>query len=222
MPYLTSFVPRLGPAGFFGTVVFLAFGMAAAAQEPSAIVRVDEDWELVVDVPDFLLGAPQVVCVISPTGNIDSLYAAMEINQETLPETNEGGLQLQVWDGEVPLRDTRYPQNAVLSTTGEEIRWTQSMVLEGSTLTFEILNGTSTTWGSFGGQGYLKANMATELNNLDGYHPDVSVAHSGVSFGANRVRRLVLREVRLHTASGEVLVSSTPRVVVYTPSQPQE
>lgn len=213
---------RLAMAGCLGTLIMFSAGISAPAQEPAAIVRIEEDWELVVGVPDPLLVAPQVVCVISPTASIDSLFAAMEINQQTLPDTNEGGLQLQVWEGEVPLRDTHHPQNAILSTSGEVIRWTQVMEIQGSTLTFEILNGSSVTWGSFGGQGYLKINLSTSLTDLSGYHPDVSVAHSGVSFGANRVRRLVLREVRLHTADGEVLVSSTPRLVVGSLNEPQE
>jgi hypothetical protein len=87
------------------------------------------------------------------------------------------------------------------------------MHLSGGMLTFEIVGGSSATWGAFGGQGYLKASTATGLTDLGGYSPQVSASYSGVSYASNRVASLVLRRVRKITQNGQVQEDSTPRVV---------
>jgi hypothetical protein len=92
------------------------------------------------------------------------------------------------------------------------------MEIAGSFLLFEITNGSSTTWGSFGGQGYLKASVPTTLANLNTYNPDVSVQNSGVSYAANRVESLTLKGVRLFLSTEEQLNDTTSRIV-YTRSQ---
>jgi len=85
--------------------------------------------------------------------------------------------------------------------------------LNDGNLTFEIINGTSTTWGNFGGQGYLKSSIATDLTDLNAYDPSVSVEHSGVGYAANRVVWLALRRVRAYTDTGEEVEDTTLRVV---------
>jgi len=179
----------------------VAWAGVASAQSAPAIVRVEEDWELIVGAADPATDAPQVTCVISPTGSVDSVHATFVVNEQSLPTYAAGGLQLQVWEGEVPLSDRRFPNGNVLSTAGEVIRWTQSLELNSGNLTFEITDGSSTTWGSFGGQGYLKSSLTTSLADLNGYDPSVSVAHSGVSYAANRVTWLALKSVRARAKS---------------------
>ncbi len=183
------------------------------AQSGATVVRVEEDWELVVGTPDSETDAPQVSCAISPLGNLDSWHAALELNQQSLPTFTAGGVQLQVWQGEVPLSDRRFPNAAVLAHPGETVCWTQTMQLDEGNLTFEIINGTSTTWGNFGGQGYLKASVATTLSSLGTYSPAVSVENSGVGYAANRVQSLVLKRVRYHMSTGDQIEDTTPRVV---------
>lgn len=189
-------------------------GDTARAQTSPEVVRVEEDWELVVAVPDPNSDAPQVSCLISPVGNTESVHAAFEMNYQSMPEFVAGGLQLQIWNNEEPLASRKFPNGAVMQTEGETVRWTQSMSLEGGLLTFEITGGSSSTWGAFGGQGYLKATVATSLENLNGYSPSVSTAGSGVGYAANRVESLKLRRVRLVTSTGEVL-ETEPLYSVY-------
>ena len=55
--------------------------------------------------------------------------------------------------------------------------------------------------------------MPTTLENLNSYHPTVSVGNSGISYAANRVQSLVLKRVRVTTSEGEVLEDSTARPV---------
>jgi len=193
--------------------LLLAWTGVASAQSAPAIVRVEEDWELVVGDADPGSDAPQVTCVISPNGSVDSYHATFVVNEQSLPVYESGGLQLQLWQGEIPLTDRRFPNGAVLSTDGEVIRWTQAVELNDGNLTFEIINGTSTTWGNFGGQGYLKSSIATDLTDLNAYDPSVSVEHSGVGYAANRVVWLALRRVRAYTDTGEEVEDTTLRVV---------
>lgn len=185
----------------------------AWAQSSQAIVRVEEDWELVIGEPDPDSVAPQVTCVISPTGHLNGLYAALELNQQSLPDFAPGGLQLQVWNGEQPLSARGFPSPSVLFEAGETVRWTQSLELVGDGLQVEIINGSSTTWGSFGGQGYLKATVSTPLTDLNAYDPAVSAADSVVSYAGNRVQSLVLKRVRVITAAGDEFEDTNPRVV---------
>lgn len=183
------------------------------ASEPVTVIGIEEDWELVVASPDANSTAPQVSCTISPLSHVSSLHAAFELNHQSQPEFTAGGLQLQVWNDEQPLSSRKFPTSGVLDTDNEVIRWTQSLTLEDGTLTFEITDGTSTTWSNFGGQGYLKASLTTNLENLNGYDPDISVENSGVAYAGNRVTKLVLKRVRATLASGEVIEDTTQRVV---------
>jgi len=122
-----------------------------------------------------------------------------------------------VWMDEIPLISRKFPNGAVMAQPGEIVGWTQSMELDDGVLVFEVTDGSSSTWGSFGGQGYLKIYMYTSLTNLNGYSPTVSVNNSGIGYAANRVQLLVLRRVRLITSTGEVLEDTTARVVHQQP-----
>ncbi len=198
--------------------VLLVFALVVSWQAMPAlssetIVRVEEDWELVVGTPDPNTDAPQVTCVISPVANTDAYHGAFELNQQSMPVFESGGVQLQVWEGEVPISDRKYPILAILVQPDETVAWTQCMELDNGVLTFEIISGNSTTWGAFGGQGYLKAGVNSALADLHGYDPAVSVENSGMGYAANRVQSLVLKRVRRYTSNGAILEDDTVRVV---------
>ena len=118
----------------------LACAVLALGDTPPNIVRVEQDWELVIDTPDPDSDSPQVVCVISPVPNVASLYAAFELNQQSLPSFTAGGMQLQTWNGETPLAQHGFPNRSVLSLAGETITWTQSMDLHQGSLTNWLLS----------------------------------------------------------------------------------
>lgn len=198
---------------FLVLVLAAVWSASAYADEGASIVRVEEDWELVVDVPEANSVSPQVTCVISPFGGIESVYAAFLLNAQTLPDFVAGGLQLQVWDGEAPQSDRKFPNAEVLTQAGETIRWTQSMEVVDGLLQFEITDGSSSTWGNFGGQGYLKATVNTTLHNLNYYSPDVSASNSKVSYADNRVVSLKLKKFRVFLSTGEYYEDTTERVV---------
>lgn len=207
---------------FLAALFLVTWVGLTAAQSTPTIIHVEEDWEMVVAEPDSTTGSPQVLCVFSPVGHVESLHGSLELNHHNtfetstdgLPVFEAGGMQFEVWNGETPLRERKFPIQAVLSTPGEVVTWTQSMALENGKLTFEVKNGSSSTWGSFGGEGYLKPYpVNTTLTSLDGYSPDVSVQNSGVSYASNRVQSLVLKRVRYYNSAGEMIEDSTLRVV---------
>jgi hypothetical protein len=182
------------------------------AQEQLAVTRVEEDWELVVGQPDADSTAPQVTCVTSPLGDLSGLHASVELNHQTQPDFGSGGVNLQLWNGEDSAGTRESVPRGLLNYANETVRWTQAMSLTEYGLRFSV-NGDSTTWGHFGGDGTLKATLSTSLSNLNAYRPSVSVAKSGVGFASNRVTRLVLKEVRYYSSQNLLARDTTERVV---------
>jgi hypothetical protein len=191
----------------------LLFGAPVKGQDsttPEPITQVEEDWELVLNEPNSSREAPQFQTVMSPFGNLDSYYALVIWNYRELPEYAPGGLQLQSWEGDTRLR-RRGVGDTLLSTTAETITWTQALRTDGAILTFEILNGHSITWGDFGKD--MQINQAASVPDLAGYDTATSVTKSWTTYGANRVDRMVITQVRRYSASGLVSVDSDPKVV---------
>ena len=197
-------------------VLFLLLSLPAAvfAQDGPAIVRVEEDWELVVGEPEPNLVAPQVTCVMSPIQSLDGLYLLFDVNHQNHPDFVAGGVQLQVWNGDSALLERKFPNTLAMAQPGETVAWTQVMAISGGNLLVEIINGRSATWGTFGDQGYLRAAVASTVANLNGYSPAFSVANSGVGYASNRVTLLVLKRVRYYTEAGILVEDVTPKAVV--------
>jgi hypothetical protein len=187
--------------------------LGASPAHGQVIVEVQEDWELVIADPDSNSAGPQITCVISPYAHVNSLYAALELNQQTHPQYVPGGVQLHTWDGECILESENFPSEAVLNTQGETIQWTQRMAIVGGQIVFDTDSGVSETWGNFGANGHLWIDRQSPVLNLNSYSPDVSVENSGIGYAANRVERLVLKEVRYYTALGLHFTDTTERVV---------
>ena len=189
----------------------------ASADEPT-ITRIEEDWRVEVSVPEPDDHAPQIVTTISPRASLDREHAIFELNHSTQPEYLAGGMQLQGWYRDIPMQIRNTPQTNLLRYTGETITYTSSMRLNDSRLTFEIINGTSQTWGAFGGQGYLKFSLDTSMSSLSEYRPEVSVANSRVGYASHRVLKLVLSEVRYYSDEKLETTDETDRVVhLYQP-----
>ena len=108
-----------------------------------------------------------------------------------------GGLQIKAYGAApdattAPLarrRTRRVPRSA--RPTGETITWTQRLSLSAGSLSFNVVNGQSTTWGQFGqGQGNLGLSVSSTLADLGGYKPDYSIVEVG--------RELAIESGRLH------------------------
>lgn len=177
------------------------------------VTAVEEDWELVLGQPDADQNAPQVTTVISPLGHLDAWHGVFDINLFSFADYSPGGVQFQIWYGKTPLDCRSTGHGAALRTTGETIRWTQRMEAHGDSVTFQITNGSSSTWGSFGDGDSLKLVRNCELANLNAYNPTVSIENSGISFGGNRVASLTLKTVRFFSQQGLIQEVNLSQVV---------
>ena len=79
---------------------------AGAPPDVLVIMRVEEDWEVVLNEPGSDVNAPQFHTVMSPFGDLDSLYAQITWNYRELPDFEAGGLQIQAdQNGQYPQDD---------------------------------------------------------------------------------------------------------------------
>lgn len=192
----------------------LSFGAAslwpsyASAPVSDPVLRVEEDWELVVNDPNNNVTSPQFQTVMSPLADLDSYYAQTLWNYRETPDFTPGGVQLQSYVGETLIRK-RSVESRILSTSAETITWMQALETDGATLTFSVNNGQSTTWGAFGRD--MNISNTANLPDLNQYDPSVSASNACVTFGGNRVESLVLKEVRYYGASGLLAVDNSPR-----------
>lgn len=191
----------------------VAFIVPFVWADGASITRIEEDWEMVVAEPSPNSDAPQVTCAISPLPNMDSYGATFVVNSHEVPYFTAGGLQLQAWNGEELLASQHSPNQALLATPSEVIRWTQVMQKTAEGVEFQVVNGTSTTWDSFGGGDNLKIHIPAAIPNLNGYNSEVSVENSGVSYAGNRVQSLVLKKVRTYTDQGLLAEDNNPKTV---------
>jgi hypothetical protein len=173
------------------------------------IVSIEEHWELNIGEPDAASSSPQVSMVMSPTGHLEGSFFVFTLNHQSAPEWTPGGMQVQFWNGEEILDSQVGPHEEPLHHGDEVVTWVQRTSVEDGELTFEITSGQSESWGEFGG-GDLKFTVETELANLNGYRPAVSLEESGVAFAGNRVRSLTLRKLRWTDADGHVYEMAAP------------
>lgn len=191
-------------------VVLAALSSASIAAD---VIRVEQDWELVVASTDSNSTAPQVSCAISPDDSVAGCYATLELNHRSMPDFASGGLHLQVWNGEDLISTHSYYNQNVMNGSNETVRWTQSVAVTNGVLTFDIQDGQSSTWSTFGNIAQLRRSLPTSRTHLNDYNSAVSVANSGVSYAGNRVTSLVLKRVRVFTSDGEVFEDETSHVV---------
>jgi hypothetical protein len=168
------------------------------------VIKIEEDWRLEVGEPDGNVTAPQITTTVSPRPDLDGIHAIFNLNHQALDQFAPGGMQLQVWNGESPVSFVQIAPDAEFETTGEVVTWTQRMTLHDGRLYFRVKNGNSTTWGEFGNDYSLLESVSSNLPNLNGYNPTLSVENSGVTFAANRVDCLILERVRIYTSDGQV------------------
>jgi hypothetical protein len=188
-------------------VGFGALWAASARGEGSPqITRIEEDWKIEIGAPDPDNDAPQISIVCAPHGTLSRTHAVFEVNHATQPEYFAGGLQLQRWRGDSMLAFRDHPNHNLAHTNNEIITFTMAMKIDDGQLHFEVLDGSSTTWGAFGDGGHLKSSAATWWNSFSSYDPETSLTQSRVGYASHRVRNLTRTAVRYY--SGDSLVAS--------------
>jgi hypothetical protein len=194
-------------------LALLAVGFVAAvpasAQTLTNVVQIEEHWELQVAQPEEDLSAPQTTMVMSPISDLSGEHFLFVLNHVNAPGFESGGMQAQYWDGDNLVSEAIASETATLANAGETIRWVQRMTVDNGTLTFEVVNGESGTWGQFGGAD-LSFSVPTSLNKLNSYLPGVSIAESQVSYAENRVTSLVLTKLRWVKSNGQTFEYNAP------------
>jgi len=193
-------------------VAYTMVRSTARAADDIPVMRVEEDWEVVLNEPGSDVDAPQFHTIISPYANLDSYHLQVCWNYREQYDFAAGGMQLLAWKGEASAGYKSYREDK-LSTVAETVSWTQSVTTTGCSLTFEVKNGSSITWGNFGGA-LLRLTGNVYVPNLNNYSPTTSAAESWISYGANRVDLLRIKEVRHYDAEGRLISrDQTPRIV---------
>lgn len=190
----------------FGPIVgTLAVCLVVAATNRTIaedVVHIEEHWELTVGGPEIDRCAPQVSLVMSPTGDMDGNYFVFLLNHSTSPGFTAGGLQMQHWKGDL-LVSTRNSYHAdILSYDNETIRWVQKLSIRDGKVVFDVDDGESDSWGSFGNGDGLFMPTNYSLARLNDYQPSISINESGITFAGNRVSSLVLTKLVWRTESG--------------------
>src|SRR5262249_22653834 len=155
-----------------GYGICLAVCLSGAALSADDLVHVEEDWELVVATPDSNSCGPQIACTLSPFNHIDETYFTLELNHRSVPYWSPGGVTLHQWNGEWRTQSMDRPDRSVMQTNNETVTWTQILDVHDHVLTFQVKNGTSTTWGPFGYTNFLKLQTNWGANNINQYTPD--------------------------------------------------
>jgi hypothetical protein len=188
------------------------------AQSPPAADLIQEDWQLVIGTPDIVGVGPQITTAMSPVSDDSTPFAALDLNYREYPQFQAGGMQIQVWSGDNVLSTATHGSDQ-FSTAGETITWTQQMSVDGSgRITYQVLNGQSTTFGNFGSGNSLTVTYPTSLSNLGGYSPATSAAKSGASWESNYVTQLTLVRVRYYSGGLLIATDSTPRSIIAPPT----
>ncbi len=201
--------PLASPLGLT-LILTLCCGTSALAWEPTDVVKVEEEWEVVIGQLGADIVAPYVTTVISPVADADELHCLFALNPRDESENLMGGTQMLIKNEGAEIGNE--VENVGVATTceSETIVWTKRMTLVDTFLSFEIIDGASDSWGAFGG---LETHYTTNVVNLNGYSPDVSVESSGVGYASYRVQSLVLKKVRYYLEDGTIVADDTVRNV---------
>ncbi len=194
-----------------GCLVSFFFQGLALSDEPR-ILRVEEDWELVVTTPNPLQNSPQISTWMSPGDSLDDQHFGANFNHAQKDDNLGGGFQTRAYQGLSVVDDKVNCNGVKLSGNGELLKWTQVMAIIKEELVFAIKDGSSQSWGDFGGKETLVRDESS-VKDLNGYRPNKSAEWSGVGFASNRVALLKLAKVRYFTDQGQVIETTVNLVV---------
>ncbi len=200
----TSFLQRMVIGGF----VMLA--AATALADSPKVVQIEEQWELTIGVPDAGRSSPQATMVMSPTGNLDSTYFIFTLNYRNSPGYEQGGVQVQQWEGNSVVSSSTGPVDEPLSQAEDTVTWTQRVTLDDGEITYQVVEGSSNSWGNFGNDGTLKLTTPTTIQSLNSYKPAISLTESQIGYADNRVRSLTLKKLVWKTKDGQTHQLSAP------------
>lgn len=183
------------------------------AEEPERqLIRVEEDWVALVAQPDPSTSSPQILNVISPTQSTSGIFGLIQVNHRDQPTFYEGGLQVQARRDSEFIAAAQARRTSVLSRSNDSLRYTVGMQLTETGIRFELLNGSSRTWGKFA-ETPVSVSVAASGLTLEDYSPEFSAENSCVNLGAHRIELLYLNTTRRIFDDGEVVTDTSNRVL---------
>jgi hypothetical protein len=224
----TNGVPNMSLRSSFaialGMVVTAGWGEVWGEDSPppttlGPVVRIEQDWELIVNEPDDDTASPQVATQMNLDASGES-FAIFAINFQQVPSFWPGGMEIQLWDGEEVIDVDAFAAYE-LSQINESIRWTQVLEIKDGKIRFYVKDGNSESFGSFGGTSFA-VDRPTNLANLDQFQVEDTLKNSGVLLGANRVNRLVLKETRFFDDQNQSKKDDVEKVLVEEVSTEEE
>lgn len=196
-----------------GLSAVLFCGRARAAT--SDIIRVEQDWRLVIGDPQPDVDAPQIITVFGPRNPLTGLHAVYEINHSTMPDYSEGGMQLQAWSGNSLVGYKSQFAPAELSVPNETITYTTATEVQtDGRVRMEVINGVSDTWGTFDGDRALRLRVPSSIEDLNDWDPTNSIKHSRIGYGANRIVMFKRTEIRYFNRDGLLDHTTTEDTVI--------
>lgn len=184
--------------------------------ETKKLVRIEEDWVVLIKNPDHKIASPQVLICMTPDGQFLADYALLEINHGSRPDWLAGGIQLQGWKGVANVSLFNCPKTAVLDRGYDRIKFTTSIEAKGDGYTtFAIKNGKSKTWGTFGTTSTtpIQVRVPSTRTDLTGYSRTHSVKQTHVTHGAHRVTMMYQRRVRYYFSDGTAQVDDAYKIL---------
>lgn len=205
----TEFVLKPRVAAWALAALIAAFGGTAEADGP--YVRIEQDWELILNTPDLSFPSPQIVIPMKSWPG-SSKTALFLVNHHDYPAFAAGGGQIQIWNGDT-LQSTKSFAGPTLIRDGERVTWTQYLERKDGKLHFGLSAVEGEAWGTntadtLGGP----VAMSDSISNFTAYESPYSTENAEISFGDERVHSLKLVEVRKHRSDGHVDIESSRTV----------
>lgn len=168
------------------------------------IIKIEEDWELVLTEPDTNKYSPQINLFLAPFGNDLQRYFQLQFNHAAQDDFSGGGFRVAAMIGETNYDQARGNALGALSYNQDIVRWTSVIAIQNGEYLFAVKNGSCQSWGTFGGPEYLVRMPSGENASLEAYAPQNSVDLIDIGFGKNRVTSLKLLRVRQYDTDGQV------------------
>ncbi len=176
------------------------------------IVRIEQDWELVVSAPDAERCAPQVFVQAFPESGGPYLCQLL-FNHNDQPRFAAGGLEVDIFQGDaLQSAQEALPGKPIATGDGERITFTVSLrILPGeSTLRLKAKNLTSSVSGSIAPDFDVTAPYTPAA--FTNYQTSDSKNNSGILLGANRVTSLKITQVRKYDTDDNMVTEGGVQV----------
>lgn len=207
------------PNGRLGILACISFTClfttnAAAQKKNWTHDRIEEDWELVLAVPDGETASPQIALQMKPEPT-SPLTGMFLINYHDTPKYVAGGVQIQMWNHNTHVAKADHPASA-LTTRDEVIPFTVYMDRSTGNLRYGVCKGYCIAWGDLGADpDAIRVEVPDSTTSFPDYDSAFSVRNAEIVCGATRVKSLRLLEVRKYYSAKKLYEADSTIHQVY-------